>query len=182
MRVTPRATSGSCLTRRAKISAVAAHATTAMMQKLQKRPRPWTRNPEVRVLIEPARPTSAPAVSRARLKRPVPAVRSLITSTVSTPMMAPVMHPDDGTGNAIKQLGHGENGVIGAQGQYRGARGFQPKTDQQQGASPPFFGVISDPRSEQGDHNLRDDDQARHRQRRLWLPCHRKLLANQRKH
>src|SRR5262249_5574218 len=73
-------------------------------------------------------------------------------------------HPDDGAGYTIEQLCNGENAVIGAQGQDGSAYRFQPEPDQEQGTATPLLGVIPHPRSKQGDHNLRDYDQARYGQ------------------
>ncbi len=51
----------------------------------------WIKKPKALVLTEAAMPLRVATMPRTRLKRQLPAVRSVITNEVSTPSMAPLM-------------------------------------------------------------------------------------------
>jgi hypothetical protein len=92
--------------------------------------------------------------------------------TVSTPMIAPV--------RPLKPCAIASTCSSG--GQHEGAQRFEDETDQQERPPPSFFRMESHPRREDGDHDLRNDQQARHPQGRVLTERMRNIHANHRQH
>jgi hypothetical protein len=97
--------------------------------------------------------SAPPIVPTARLKRPVPAVRSVMTRTVKTPMVATLM--------PLQELRDNENRIIGCGREQQSANRLRRKADEQQRPTPALLRMKADPRSKNG-HRLRRDDQAGH--------------------
>ena len=83
------------------------------------RPNALKRKPVIAVLMEASMPTRAPIAPRARLNRPVPAVRFVITITVNTPTIALV----DQCGSAMRAPEVGERKRRDQWFDCRGAQG-----------------------------------------------------------
>ena len=120
----------------------------------------------VLVLIVAAMPLSAPTAPTARLNRPVPAVRSAITMTVST----------------FEDLPGNEERIVRGDGEDAGADRLHREADQQERPAPALLRMEADPRRQKGNHELRRHNQAGHPQRRAVRVGFREVFADHRQH